>query len=183
MAARGVAGRWSRAWTRWRARRGRAASTGSRTRRTRRRWCCTTRSPNGRGSCSTRRCWCDVRVSDLEWLYDYNYWANRKLFGALAQLTPEQFTQSVAGSYASIRNTLVHILSAEWGWLDRCGGPKRGERLNPQDYPTVESLVRAWSRVEEHMRGFLAGLKDEDLTRDMEFAICGGPKHVLPLGD
>jgi len=73
--------------------------------------------------------------------------------------------------------------SAEWGWLDRCGGPKRGDRLNPQDYPTVESLVRAWSRVEEHMRGFLAGLKDEDLTRDIEFAIGGGPKHVVRLGD
>ena len=55
--------------------------------------------------------------------------------------------------------------------------------MNPQDYPTVESLVRAWSRVEEHMRGFLAGLKDEDLTRDVEFAIGGGPKHAVPLGD
>jgi uncharacterized damage-inducible protein DinB len=55
--------------------------------------------------------------------------------------------------------------------------------LNPQDYPTVESLVRAWSRVEADMRGFLAGLKDEDLTRDMEFAIGGGPKHSVPLGD
>ena len=124
-----------------------------------------------------------MRVSDLERLYDYNYWANRQLIGVVSRLTPEQFTQPVAGSYGSVRNTLVHVLSAEWGWLDRCGGPKRGDRLNPQDYPTVESLVRAWSRVEEGMRGFLAGLKDEDLTRDMEFAIGGGPKHAVPLGD
>ena len=59
-------------------------------------------------------------------MYDYGYWANRKLVPVLAQLTPEQFTQNVAGSYGSVRNTMVHIMSAEWGWLDRCGGPKRG---------------------------------------------------------
>jgi len=52
-----------------------------------------------------------MRVSDLARLFEYNYWANRKLFEVVAELTPEQFTQSVAGSYGSIRNTLVHVLS------------------------------------------------------------------------
>ena len=127
-----------------------------------------------------------MRVSDLERLYDYSYWANKKLFGVVAQLTPEQFTQSIAGgsgSYGSIRNTLVHVLSAEWGWLDRCGGAKRGERLNPEDYPTVESLVRAWTKVESYMRDFLSGLEDEALTQEIEFAIGGGPKQSIPLED
>ena len=124
-----------------------------------------------------------MRVSDLERLYDYSYWANQKLFGVLSQLTPEQFTRPVAGSYGSIRNTLVHILSAEWGWLDRCGGPARGERLNPEDYPTLESLAEAWRRVEGYMREFLAGLKDEDLAREVEFAIGGGPARSAPRGD
>ena len=44
----------------------------------------------------------------------------------LSQVTTEQFTQPVAGSYGSIRNTMVHMLSAEWGWLERCGGAARG---------------------------------------------------------
>jgi uncharacterized damage-inducible protein DinB len=67
-----------------------------------------------------------MTVKDLEVLYDYGYWANKKLFDAIARLTPEQFTQPVAGSYGSIRSTLVHAMSAEWGWLDRCGGRERG---------------------------------------------------------
>lgn len=124
-----------------------------------------------------------MRVDDLKRLYDYSYWANQRLFGVVSQLTPEQFTRSVAGSYESIRNTLVHVLSAEWGWLDRCGGPARGERLKAENYPTVESLVEAWNRVEGHMRGFLSGLTDEDLARDVEFAIGGGPKYSIPLAD
>src|SRR5437016_4987066 len=81
-----------------------------------------------------------LRVSDLEQLYDYSYWANRRLFAVIQHLTPEEFCRPVAGSYGSIRNTLVHVLSAEWGWLDRCGGPPRGPRLDPANYPTFESL-------------------------------------------
>jgi uncharacterized damage-inducible protein DinB len=123
-----------------------------------------------------------MRVSDLERLYDYNYWANARLFAVISRLTPEQFTQSVAGSYGSIRNTMVHVLSAEWGWLDRCGGPPRGEKLNPDDYPTVESLLRAWTRVEGNMRAFLSSLDDEDLARNVEFVLGGGPKQIIPLG-
>ena len=124
-----------------------------------------------------------MRVGDLERLFGYHYWANKKLLGVVSQLTPEQYTQSVAGSYGSIRNTLVHILSAEWGWLDRCGGPARGERLNADNYPTLESVVRTWTEVEGYMRDFLSGLKDEDLTRDIEFAIGGGQKQSALLGD
>jgi uncharacterized damage-inducible protein DinB len=124
-----------------------------------------------------------MRPNDLERLYDYSYWANQKLFGALAQLTPAQFTQPVAGSYESIRNTLVHVLSAEWGWLDRCGGPPRGERLKAEDYPTLESLIDAWKPVERDMRAFLSGLKDRDPGRTIEFALGGGPQHAIPLGD
>jgi len=122
-----------------------------------------------------------MQVTDLERLYDYNYWANHKLFGVVAQLTPEQFTQSVAGSYGSVRNTLVHVLSAEWGWLDRCGGPPRGARLRAEDYPTVDSLVQAWARVEGYMREFLSALTDEDLARDIEFALGDGPRQSVPL--
>src|ERR1700757_3181425 len=99
-----------------------------------------------------------MHVSDLERLYDYSYWANQKLLGVVSQLTPEQFTQPVAGSYGSIRNTMVHVLSAEWGWLSRCGGPERGPALDPADYPTVESLLETWSKVEVYVLEFLSRL-------------------------
>ena len=122
-----------------------------------------------------------MSLTDLERLYDYHYWANRKLLDAVSQLTTEQFTQTVAGSYGSIRNTLVHILSAEWGWLDRCGGPPRGERLRAEDYPTLASVVETWDRVERDMRAFLAGLREEDLSRDVEFSFGAAPKHSIPV--
>jgi uncharacterized damage-inducible protein DinB len=125
-----------------------------------------------------------MTVRDLERLYDYSYWANRKIFSVLTQLTPEQFTQNVAGSYGSVRNTLVHILSAEWGWLDRCGGPARGPALKAEDYPTVDSLIGTWTTVEAHMRSFLASLTDADLLRSIEFKLPAADRaQVMRLGD
>jgi len=123
-----------------------------------------------------------MTVKDLERLYDYGYWANKKLFEVMSQLTSEQFTQTVAGSYGSIRNTLVHVLSAEWGWLDRCGGPERGPALRPDDYPTVESLLKTWGTVEGYVREFLSNLKDEDLARTVEFTNPRGEKRSGVLG-
>ena len=52
-------------------------------------------------------------VREFETLFDYGYWADRKIFDVLAEVTDAEFTQAVAGSYGSVRNTLVHVLGAE----------------------------------------------------------------------
>jgi len=124
-----------------------------------------------------------MTIQDLASRFDYGYWANGKLFAVIAQLTPEEFTRPVAGSYGSIRNTMVHVLSTEAGWLDRCGGPKRGPRLKPEDFPTIDTLMQAWKRVEANVREFLATLQDEDLARNADYANDRGEKRSMPLGE
>lgn len=124
-----------------------------------------------------------MRVQDLERLFDYSYWANGKLLAAMAPVTEAQFVAPVAGSYASIRNTLVHIMSAEWGWLERSGGHTRGAALKADQYPTIESVTNAWTDVERHMRAFLIELSDEDLARRKTFTLDVGPPQEMPLGE
>jgi uncharacterized damage-inducible protein DinB len=123
-----------------------------------------------------------MTVTGLERRFDYNYWANRKLLAAVATLSPEEFTRSVAGSYGSIRNTLVHTMSAEWGWIARCGGPARGPMLKGDDYPTLESIVEQWGIVEGYAREFLGTLSDGDLDRAVEFDLGPVGKGAVPVG-
>jgi uncharacterized damage-inducible protein DinB len=124
-----------------------------------------------------------MTTKDLETLYDYGYWANRKLFAVISQLTPEEFTRQVAGSYGSVRNTLVHMLSAEWGWLDRCGGLKRGPKLDAMNYPTKEAVIDTWANVEKHLREFLSKLTNDDLGQNAEYANERGEKRAMPIGE
>jgi uncharacterized damage-inducible protein DinB len=74
------------------------------------------------------------------------------------------------------------MMSAEWGWLDRCGGAERGPALKPENFPTLELIVETWSKVEAHMRAFLSTLDDSDLARVVQFAIAGGEPRAMPVG-
>lgn len=123
-----------------------------------------------------------MTVADVQRLYDYSYWANERLIAAMSAITPEQFTQNVAGSYGSIRNTLVHMMSAEWGWIDRCGGAKRGAALKADDYPTLQSVTTRWREVESHVRAFLATLSDADIDRVVAFTLPGFDARALSIG-
>ena len=116
-----------------------------------------------------------MNINDLRLLFDYNYWANSKYLKVAEQLSADQFTRHVAGTYGSVRNTLVHTMSAEAGWLERCGGPERGPHLKGEDYPTFKSVVDHWATVEKNMRGFLTSLGEEDLAKPIEFNIGKSP--------
>lgn len=124
-----------------------------------------------------------MTVTDLVVLYEYGRWANGKLMEVISQISTDEFTRPVAGSYGSIRNTLVHVMSAEWGWVDRCGGQARGPRLNPDDYPTVDSLVAQWTKVDGYLVEFLSTLRDEDLDRSIEFTVGGSGGTTMSLGE
>ena len=94
-----------------------------------------------------------MRVSDLERLYDYNYWANKQLIGVVSRLTPEQFTQPVAGSYGSVRNTLVGLARSLW-WSEARRAPE------PPGLPdgriagtSVESCRRTHARLPGRSQG------------------------------
>ena len=124
-----------------------------------------------------------MTTKDLETLFDYGYWANGKLLESMSELTPEQFTQPLSGNHGSIRNTMVHMLSAEWGWLERCGGAQRGAPLEPANFPTLVSVVETWRKVESSLRAFLSNLCNEDLARIVHFVIGGDQKRAMPLGE
>jgi uncharacterized damage-inducible protein DinB len=124
-----------------------------------------------------------MTVKDLELCFDYGYWANQKLFDVLPQLTSQQFTEPFADNHGSIRNTLVHMLSAEWGWIGRCSGKERGPALDLAYYPTAAAVIDGWKQQESRVHAFLSTLRDADLSRLIEFSLGGGPKHSMPLGE
>jgi uncharacterized damage-inducible protein DinB len=124
-----------------------------------------------------------MTANDVQMLYNYGYWANEQLLAVVSELTPEQFTRTVAERYGSVRNTLVHMLSAEWGWLDPCGGHEVGTALKADDFANVESLRDAWGNVDAWVRAFLVTLKDEDLDRLVAFKNSRGERQSMALGE
>ena len=57
-----------------------------------------------------------MNIKDILFLYDYNYWANRKILTASEGVTHEQFTAPASFPFGGLRGTLVHTVDAERIW-------------------------------------------------------------------
>ncbi len=116
-----------------------------------------------------------MNVADLTTLYEYNYWANRQIFAAATDLTPEQFVLATDLSWGSIRNVLTHTLSAEWIWRMRCQeGRSPSAMLDPEQFPTLDTLVSRWAEEEAAMRGYLASLDQDALSQPLAYVSTSG---------
>jgi uncharacterized damage-inducible protein DinB len=116
---------------------------------------------------------------DLLLLFDYYYWANRRILAAAQGVSSEQFTVPYPLSHGSLRGTLVHTLSAEIIWRQRCQ-----ERISPssvineQDFPDLPSLMKRWQAEEQAMHLYLQSLTDDHLGQTIHYQNTKGkPFH------
>jgi uncharacterized damage-inducible protein DinB len=105
-----------------------------------------------------------VKQSDIATIYDYNYWANRRILTAASRVSPEQFVAPTAFPRGSLRATLLHILDAEYGWRELLDHRREVPDLAAADFPAVADIESLWSKEEAAMRQYLATLTDETLT-------------------
>ena len=141
-----------------------------------------------------------MNVTDIQTLYAYNRWANERLFSALDKLNERQFTAAIQSSFPSIRETVFHILFAEWLWLKRWQGtsprstladpdasPATWSTLTPGGTPTMKELstltgLKVFAdSIERQRREFLTGLNDEALHSPLQFTDMAGTPYAEPL--
>jgi uncharacterized damage-inducible protein DinB len=123
-----------------------------------------------------------VNKKDIEFLYEYNRWANARLLDALSGLTAERLTKDLLSSHRSVRDTLVHILSGEWIWLRRWQGTSPKALFDPADFPDVGSLKATWAEVERDQTDFIHNLTDESLEMVIAYINTKGEEWKYPLG-
>jgi uncharacterized damage-inducible protein DinB len=106
-----------------------------------------------------------MNIQDILTIYDYNYWANKRILAGSAKVTQEQFDAPASFPYGGLRGTLLHILDAEWGWRNFLQhNDLTVPDLNKDDFPNHAALQERWIKEEQEMRVYLSGLHDEDLS-------------------
>ncbi len=114
-------------------------------------------------------------------LYRYDSWANELLLDAASSLRPEEFTRDLKTSHGSIRDTLVHVLWAEWIWLRRWQGASPTVVFSPSDFPDVARLREQFQAVAGDRDAFLHGLPAEALLEVVEYRNLKGEIWRYPL--
>jgi uncharacterized damage-inducible protein DinB len=116
----------------------------------------------------------------IQSLYAYNRWANGRVLEAAADLEPRQFVAAESGE-PSIRDTLVHIASAQWLWRQRWLGRSPSGEWNSADFPDVGALRRGWEAEEAETAAFIADLHESDLDRVVAYRNRRGEPWAYPL--
>jgi uncharacterized damage-inducible protein DinB len=122
-----------------------------------------------------------MNKDDIDLLYEYDRWANNRVLQAVSALSGEQFTRDLGGSFRSVRDTLVHIISGEWGWLAYWKAPspdaafvaelrkRRDVLFRPEAFPNVAAVRSKWAEVEKEQAKFVDGVTDESSEKMLPF--------------
>jgi uncharacterized damage-inducible protein DinB len=114
-------------------------------------------------------------------LFRHNTWANERMLAAAAHLAPADFVRHLKSSHSSIRDTLVHVVWAEWLWLQRWKGMSPTVVFAPADFPDGRSLHERHVAVDAERSAFLAGVTEGDLLRVVEYRNLKGETWRYPL--
>jgi uncharacterized damage-inducible protein DinB len=123
-----------------------------------------------------------ITPEDVRILFTYDSWANRRMLDACAALNAEQFTRDLGSSFRSVRDTLAHIMGAQWIWLERFRGRSPSALLSPDEYADVARLRARWTELERELRSYVEGLSAADLERSFDYRDLKGNAHSSVLG-
>lgn len=115
-----------------------------------------------------------MNIKDILLIYEYNYWANKKILAASARVTPKQFMTPASFPYGGLHGTLLHTLEAEWGWRALFQKIENASDLPPADYPTLSDIETRWIEEETAMRAYLVSLRDEDVESYLRYTTDTG---------
>jgi len=104
-----------------------------------------------------------VHIEEVKELFDYNGWANRRLFEALAQLPADTASRDLKSSFSSIHGTLCHIVWAEQLWLHRWIGKAAPATPQGRDLAGLAEVRARWEAVDAERAAFLGGFTEPRL--------------------
>jgi uncharacterized damage-inducible protein DinB len=119
-----------------------------------------------------------VNVAEVRELYDFNAWASRRIFDALAALPAEQQLRDLKSSHGGIHGTLCHIVWAEQLWLTRWLGQPAPATSQGKDLASLADARARWEAVEAERGKFLANLTDATLAATITIKPTMGGAYV-----
>jgi len=116
--------------------------------------------------------------NEITELFDYNLWANNRVFEAAAQMLPNQYMDDLKSSHGGIHGTLTHIVAAQKIWISRWKETPEETLLQGKDIVSLLDLIAIWEQVSSETAQFLGSLTDEKLQERMTMTTTTGKQFV-----
>jgi len=102
-------------------------------------------------------------------LADYIIWADQKAIGWLMQINDQQWEQVLNSSFSSIKQTAIHIASAEKIWVDFWMSKPDPVYLSAEFNGTKDELVQIWKESSASLKHFIENYPEENYLQEVTF--------------
>lgn len=117
----------------------------------------------------------------IQQFYRFNAWANTRILNNAALLNPAQYSAQTNPSFGSVHNTLAHIMSVHWVWLNRWRGVSLSGFYDPLSFPDLASLRARWDVIEQETQAFTLTLTEATLINPITYISFRGREWTYPL--
>jgi uncharacterized damage-inducible protein DinB len=105
----------------------------------------------------------------------YNRWANRRLYGAVAQLEPEEIQAPRSGFFPSIAKTLNHLVVTDRIWLGRfTADPSPHTKLDEAPYDDFAELTAAREAEDQRLIAYTKALTPGEIEGVLHYKNMAG---------
>jgi uncharacterized damage-inducible protein DinB len=117
--------------------------------------------------------------------YAYNSWAAERLLDALERLSPEELSAPGCSGHGSIRDTLAHFMSTQWGWFSWFDGSMPATqaialKIPRESFDTMAKARERWAQIDKQTTDTVNGLNDDKLRDVWTWTLPSGGDS-LPL--
>lgn len=120
---------------------------------------------------------CSMEPSVWQELYDYNFWANRRVWEQIMALDESLFDKPLGDDRRSLHIQCVHILAVEYWWVHFLHTGVV-EFLDDEKLLTRADVRAAWDDVEAKVTGWVAQMTPASLERTVRPDFWNDPWSV-----
>jgi uncharacterized damage-inducible protein DinB len=109
----------------------------------------------------------------------YNNWADNTAMEWLHQITDEQWNQVITSSFSSIKQTAIHIASAEKIWVDFWEKVPDPVYLSGEFKGTKNDLIAIWEKASAALKFFVEKNPEENYRQHITFKYPRGGEGAM----
>ncbi|HMN95070.1 MAG TPA: DinB family protein [Phycisphaerales bacterium] len=122
-------------------------------------------------------------VEIIRRMHDHRLWVRTRLLEVGSALPETDLRRTFPIGLGSVHASLAHLYGAEFVWEAALGGEIGPRFPQPDDFPDLASLLRAWSDLDERWAVRLAALDAAELARPVTRRNLAGVVMTTPARD
>ncbi len=122
-------------------------------------------------------------ADDLVRRSQFMQWGDERIIAAARSTTDTEYYQDRGISFGSLHQLLVHVMGAQWIWLQRWQGHSPAKLPDAGTYPTRESLFQRWPVLHKEFISFIRSQPQASIHRPIKYKNSRGQEFILPLSE